>query len=185
MAPQCSLLHNDRSDRPTQYMGLVTFHVGYPGFDGLGGPQGRDLAKCTLRPPLVRGLSIERSRKTFCNHLTDLRMPKLSQPAALIQQLQLWSDSDLRELSAMIHGLLESRSDRPTPADATREDGTALGSKGGRGHIELKLIPDAKTGKTYGPYRYLRYWGVTKTGKKGLKSVYLGKMNLNAENSSE
>jgi hypothetical protein len=37
------------------------------------------------------------------------------------------------------------------------------------------MIPDAKTGKTYGPYRYLRYWGVTKKGTKGLKSVCLGK----------
>ncbi len=38
------------------------------------------------------------------------------------------------------------------------------------------MIPYSKTGKTYGPYRYLRYWGITKKGTMGLKSVYLGKV---------
>lgn len=94
----------------------------------------------------------------------------------LIQELQNWQDEELEELAAMIAGLLEARQQEPSNApEERREDGTPLGRHGGRGHIELKMIPDAKTGKTYGPYRYLRYWGVTKKGNKGLKSVYLGK----------
>jgi hypothetical protein len=103
-------------------------------------------------------------------------MSRRSRPERLIQELQEWHDQELEELAAMIAGLLESRqqefSDIP---EERREDGTPLGRHGGRGHIELKMIPDARTGKTYGPYRYLRYWGVTKKGTKGLKSVYLGK----------
>lgn len=39
------------------------------------------------------------------------------------------------------------------------------------GHIEVKMISDKKRGKTYGPYRYLRYW---LSGK--LLSRYLGKV---------
>ena len=47
-----------------------------------------------------------------------------------------------------------------------------VGNHQGLGHIERKMIPDKKSGKQYGPYRYLRYW---KDGK--LKSRYLGKEN--------
>jgi hypothetical protein len=104
-------------------------------------------------------------------------MAKRSKAARLIQQLQDWSDEELEEIAEMIQGLLESRQEQPEEAvEETREDGTPLGKHGGRGHIELKMIPDSKTGKTYGPYRYLRYWGVTKKGTMGLKSVYLGKL---------
>jgi hypothetical protein len=103
-------------------------------------------------------------------------MPKRSKAAQLIQQLQDWSDEELGDLAEMIQGLLESRREEVEEENQkTREDGTPLGKHGGRGHIELKMIPDSKTGKTYGPYRYLRYWGMTKKGTKGLKSVYLGK----------
>ncbi|NJL35440.1 MAG: hypothetical protein HC840_02015 [Leptolyngbyaceae cyanobacterium RM2_2_4] len=103
-------------------------------------------------------------------------MPKRSKAARLIQELQDWSDEELGDLDEMIQGLLESRREEAEEkTQETREDGTPLGKHGGRGHIELKMIPDAKTGKTYGPYRYLRYWGVTKKGTMGLKSVYLGK----------
>jgi hypothetical protein len=105
-------------------------------------------------------------------------MPRLSRPEQLIQDLQTWQDSELLELAAMLQGLIEARQADATdddPEDERRVDGSPLGKHGGRGHIELKLIPDAKTGKTYGPYRYLRYWGVTKTGRMGLKSLYLGK----------
>jgi hypothetical protein len=103
-------------------------------------------------------------------------MPRRSRPERLIQELQDWRDDELQDLAAMIAGLLEARRQKPVDApEERREDGTPLGQYGGRGHIELKMIPDAKTGKTYGPYRYLRYWGVTKKGTKGLKSVYLGK----------
>ncbi|WP_088889891.1 hypothetical protein [Leptolyngbya ohadii] len=109
-------------------------------------------------------------------------MPRRSRPQRLIQELQDWRDEELQDLAAMIAGLLEARQQQtPDPPLEQREDGTPLGRNGGRGHIELKMIPDSKTGKTYGPYRYLRYWGTTKTGKKGLKSVYLGKGNLTHE----
>jgi len=70
---------------------------------------------------------------------------------------------------------LESRREEAEENQETREDGTPLGKHGGRGHIELKMIPDSRTGKAYGSYRYLRYWGVTKKGTMGLKSVYLRK----------
>lgn len=97
-------------------------------------------------------------------------------PTKLIQQLQDWSDQELEELTEMIHGLLESRkSESEEENQEIREDGSPLGRHGGRGNLELKMIPDSKTGKTYGPYRYLRYWGVTKKGAMGLKSAYLGK----------
>ena len=105
-------------------------------------------------------------------------MAKRSKAAQLIQQLQDWSDEDLGDLAEMIQGLLESRREELEEENQeTREDGSPLGKHGGRGHIELKMIPDSKTGKTYGPYRYLRYWGMTKKGTMGLKSVYLGKGN--------
>ncbi|MBW4474305.1 MAG: hypothetical protein KME45_28615 [Stenomitos rutilans HA7619-LM2] len=103
-------------------------------------------------------------------------MPRRSRPEHLIGELQDWRDDELEDLAAMITGLLEAQQRKASDvSQERREDGTPLGRHGGRGHIELKLIPDAKTGKTYGPYRYLRYWGVTKKGTKGLKSVYLGK----------
>lgn len=103
-------------------------------------------------------------------------MAKQSKAARLIQQFQDWSDQELGELTEMIQGLLESRkAESEEENQETREDGSLLGRHGGRGHIELKMIPDSKTGKTYGPYRYLRYWGMTKKGGMGLKSVYLWK----------
>lgn len=106
-------------------------------------------------------------------------MPRRSRPERLIQELQDWHNQELQDLAAMITGLLEARQQETVDeTQETREDGTPLGRHGGRGHIELKMIPDAKTGKTYGPYRYLRYWGVTKRGTMGLKSVYLGKGQL-------
>lgn len=103
-------------------------------------------------------------------------MSRRSRPERLIQEIQDWRDDELTDLVAMITGLLDARQQEMVAiAKEQREDGTPLGRHGGRGHIELKMIPDAKTGKTYGPYRYLRYWGVTKKGTKGLRSVYLGK----------
>ncbi|KAM3093096.1 hypothetical protein ACKFKF_29945 [Phormidesmis sp. 146-12] len=103
-------------------------------------------------------------------------MPTRSKAGRLIQELQDWSDEELGDLAEMIQGLLESRREAAVEDNQeTREDGSPLGRHGGRGHIELKMIPDSKTGKTYEPYRYLRYWGVTKKGAMGLKSVYLGK----------
>ncbi len=119
-------------------------------------------------------------------------MPQRNRSEQLMQQLQTWPDAELSELVAMLQGLLEARQSAAATAVTTETEpatGVAahpaddpqlgglppLGKHGGRGHIELKLIPDAKTGKTYGPYRYLRYWGMTRTGRMGLKSLYLGK----------
>jgi hypothetical protein len=100
---------------------------------------------------------------------------KPTHPAeALIQQLQDWNLSDLEDLAAMLQGLIEAHQE-PTPVP-TKLDGSPIGDRGGRGCIELKMIPDSKTGKLYGPYRYLRYRGISRrTGKIALLSVYLGK----------
>lgn len=38
------------------------------------------------------------------------------------------------------------------------------------------MIPDSKVGQAYGLYRSLCYWGVMKKGTRGLKSVYLGRV---------
>lgn len=90
---------------------------------------------------------------------------------AIAQQLDALSHEELLEVQAMLEVLLASKA---VPADT--EEGEAIelqrlrGPKGGRGHIEIKLIPDTKRGKIYGPYRYLRFWHEGK-----LKTRYLGK----------
>jgi hypothetical protein len=102
-------------------------------------------------------------------------MPKPQTEAEkLIQQLQDWPTDDLESLQAMLTGLLETRVQQYLPS---KPDGSAIGQRGGRGCIELKTITDRKSGKTFGPYRYLRYRGISKrTGKIALLSVYLGKV---------
>jgi len=102
-------------------------------------------------------------------------MPKLPRSQRLLQELQDWEGEELEDLIAMLQGLLLARQQQAQEEPMAREDGSPLGQHGGRGHIELKWITDSKTGKTYGPYRYLRYWGMTRRGTMGLKSVYLGK----------
>lgn len=98
----------------------------------------------------------------------------------LIREIQDWEDQELESLQSMIQGLLEARQ-QPEGQEADREpemreDGSPIGIRGGRGCIELKMIPDTKRGKVYGPYRYLRYRGISrKTGEMALLSVYLGK----------
>ncbi len=101
-------------------------------------------------------------------------MPKRpSEPEKLIQQLQHWDLTDLETLQAMLQGLVEAQIAENPPK---KVDGSPIGRRGGIGCIELKLIPDRKSGKTFGPYRYLRYRGISKrTGKMALLSVYLGK----------
>lgn len=85
------------------------------------------------------------------------------------------SRDELLELQAIVQGLLESldepdEADEPSPSEPKITADNYRGKRGGRGYREIKSIPDKKSGKTYGPYLYLRYW----QGKK-LKSVYLGK----------
>jgi hypothetical protein len=99
-----------------------------------------------------------------------------SRPEQLASELESWNCQELKELIAIAEALLDLQ-ETATALDEPkrRADGSPVGKKGGAGSIELKLIKDKATGKTYGPYRYLRYWGTTKDGKRGLKSVYLGK----------
>jgi|GEM_PF-960841 len=111
-------------------------------------------------------------------------MPRRTRPQAFAPTLDSWTNAELQELIAIAQGLLNART-APTPKlepepNPKRLDGTALGKNGGTGHIELKMIPDKTTGKSYGPYRYLRYWGTTSQGKMGLKSIYLGKVKVDA-----
>jgi hypothetical protein len=103
-------------------------------------------------------------------------MPKhLTPPEELIQQLQHWEPDDLTTLQDMLQALIAVKCPEEIPA---KLDGSAIGPRGGAGCIELKHITDRKSGKTFGPYRYLRYRGVSqKTGKPALLSVYLGKVN--------
>ncbi len=102
-------------------------------------------------------------------------MPKRqSEPEKLIQQIQDWSTEDLQTFNEMVQGLLEAKRIENPPK---KVDGSPMGKRGGRGCIELKMINDRKSGKTFGPYRYLRYRGLSqRTGKVALLSVYLGKV---------
>ncbi len=96
-----------------------------------------------------------------------------SRPERWATELDQWSDPELNELIAIAEAILESRSVATAATSVTprRVDGSLVGKRGGKGHIELKTINGC------GPYRYLRYWGNTDTGKRTLKSVYLGKLS--------
>ena len=83
-------------------------------------------------------------------------MPKKSPLDVLTIQLDKLTEAELWEVRAIVDALLEVK---------------AFPEKSGSGHIEVKMIPDKKRGKFYGPYRYLRYW---QDGK--LLSRYLGKV---------
>jgi len=89
----------------------------------------------------------------------------------IAQQLDALSYEELLEVQAMVEVLLTSKAEPPEIEEGEAVDPQAhRGPKGGKGHIEIKLIPDTKRGKTYGPYRYLRFWH-----KGKLKTRYLGK----------
>ena len=99
------------------------------------------------------------------------RKATLSRPQVLAPQLSEWTQDELHELMAIAQGLLEAypkpeATPEPVP---TRPDGSPVGKRGGTGRVEEKMINGC------GPYRYLRYWGVTEIGKRTLKSTYLGK----------
>ena len=83
-------------------------------------------------------------------------MPKNSPLDVLTIQLDKLTEAELWEVRAIVDALLEVK---------------AFPEKSSSGHIEVKMIPDKKRGKFYGPYRYLRYW---QNGK--LLSRYLGKV---------
>ncbi len=96
-------------------------------------------------------------------------MPKTTPLDAIAQQLDALSWDELLEAWSIIDALIESKS--PRLMDEQQPSVTSLTTSTGRkGHIEFKIIPDTKRGKSYGPYRYLRYW----SGGK-LRSAYLGK----------
>ncbi|MBW4662045.1 MAG: hypothetical protein KME15_25590 [Drouetiella hepatica Uher 2000/2452] len=103
-------------------------------------------------------------------------MPRRTPAQQLIAEIHSWETEHLIDLRDMLTGLIEAQQQPVTLAVADRRpDGSEVGVRGGTGHIELKMIPDRKSGKSYGPYKYLRYRGITKRGAIGLKSVYLGK----------
>lgn len=89
---------------------------------------------------------------------------------AIAQQLDALSHEELLEVQAMLEALLATKAEPPNIQAETADPEGYRGPKGGKGHIEIKLIPDTKRGKTYGPYRYLRFWHEGK-----LKTRYLGK----------
>lgn len=84
-------------------------------------------------------------------------MAKKTPLDALTIQLDKLTEAELLKARSIIDALLEVKAFPSSSRSA--------------GHIEVKMIPDSKRGKTYGPYRYLRYW---QDGK--LLSRYLGKV---------
>ena len=97
-------------------------------------------------------------------------MPKTTPLDALAQQLDALNLDELLEAQSIINVLIESKSLMPDHEQQPYVTSLTT-STGSKGHIELKTIPDTKRGKSYGPYRYLRYW----SGGK-LRSAYLGKV---------
>lgn len=91
----------------------------------------------------------------------------------IAQQLDALSKEELLEVQAIVEALLSARVElKGSPEEEAIDPGIPRGPKGGRGHIEVKMIPDNKRGKTYGPYRYLRFWHEGK-----LRTRYLGKVD--------
>jgi hypothetical protein len=91
---------------------------------------------------------------------------KTTQLQNIARGLDALSLAELSKIDAIVHGLIEARTE-PKPAnEPTIERGAqhAATKRGGRGSIELKMINGC------GPYKYLRYW---QGGK--LKSQYIGK----------
>ncbi|MEM6590487.1 MAG: hypothetical protein AAF651_01345 [Cyanobacteria bacterium P01_C01_bin.73] len=100
-------------------------------------------------------------------------MPSKSPTDQLLPELTHWDLADLKDLQAVLTGLieaLESSSERSksTPDDDTGDELEQTPAKQTRGHIETKYIP--RGNKRHGPYLYLRYW---QGGR--LRSKYLGK----------
>ncbi len=84
-------------------------------------------------------------------------MAKKTQLDEIAYQLDKLTEAELLEVRRVIDALLSVKA---FPS-----------AKYSQGHVEVKMISDKKRGKTYGPYRYLRYW---QNGK--LLSRYLGKL---------
>ncbi len=102
-------------------------------------------------------------------------MPNLTVLDVIAQQLDDLTTAELVEVQAMITALLEVKVPQQENDSPQIKGGIAAPSRGIGGHIEIKMIPDKKRGKAYGPYRYLRYW---QDGK--LLTRYLGKVEESA-----
>lgn len=88
----------------------------------------------------------------------------------IARMLQTLDESALEEVQDMVRALLAVRQ-KPEPQQDTASLSEGPTDHRGVGHIEIKLIPDTARGKTYGPYRYLRYWSQGR-----LRTRYLGKV---------
>ena len=98
-------------------------------------------------------------------------MPNSTSLDAIAQQLDALTPAELVKVQAMIAALLEAKASQQQNDSSQIKGVIAAPSRETRGHIEIKMIRDKKRGKTYGPYRYLRYW---QDGK--LQTRYLGKV---------
>jgi hypothetical protein len=134
------------------------------------------LAKeCELQSPEL-SLRDEPDRNEFLANNMPSQSPELSLRTssqrldAIASQLDALTQDELLEVKAMVDALLEAR-DAKMEEFKPERDGGQLKRARGCGHIEIKMIPDKKRGKTYGPYKYLRYW---MNGK--LRTRYLGKV---------
>jgi hypothetical protein len=103
-------------------------------------------------------------------YLSTDASPTINPLDAIAKQLHLLTPTELEEIQDMIAALLDvhrlGEEDEPEPERPTSEST----NRQGRGHIEIKLIPDNVRNKHYGPYKYLRYWNQGR-----LRTRYLGK----------
>ncbi|MEP0858496.1 hypothetical protein [Trichocoleus sp. DQ-U1] len=76
-----------------------------------------------------------------------------------------WNRDELKEMKAIIDGLLQAMEPIPEPIEEAAFPNQGRGRNGSIGYLEEKIINGC------GPYRYLRYW---RAGKR--KSVYVGKV---------
>jgi hypothetical protein len=90
-----------------------------------------------------------------------------------VATLGVLNRAELQELLVLVNDMIDTGYFDPAGA-ADRANGVKAGEA--KGYVETKLIRDAKHGKVYGPYLYLRVWrdGV-------LTSKYLGKANGSGE----
>lgn len=88
---------------------------------------------------------------------------------AIARQMEDLSPSELAQLQTMLVAFMDTENPIPETTEPTEASG--VGREGKGGYIEIKNIKDKKSGKVYGPYRYLRW----KDDKGRLRSTYLGK----------
>lgn len=84
---------------------------------------------------------------------------------ALIEQAANLSLPQLQDLYGAIEALIAAKTGELSAQAAEPHSPTDRT----KGSIEWKIIPDAKRGKVYGPYPYLRYWQAGHLKSKYLK----------------